>query len=93
MSASSASGAAAASVADASGSSLEGTICAPAGSTNAMPMPAASISSTARAYPVVEVITPPAFLMTTMRAHRRKIVAGTLLAKVWSCPACRASTS
>jgi len=41
-----------------------------------MPNPAASISSTAHPYRVVEVITPPAFLMATMRGHRREIVAG-----------------
>src|SRR5207247_6344423 len=62
-SAASASGAAAASVADASGFSPGGRFCAPAGSTDAM-LTAASISSTARPYRVVEAITPPAFLMT-----------------------------
>jgi len=56
--------AAAASVADASGFSPGGTVCARPGSTDAMPMPAASISSTAGPYRVVEVITPPAFLVT-----------------------------
>src|SRR5207247_8029409 len=53
---------AAASVAAASGFSPGGTVCAPAGSTDAM-LTAASISSTARPYRIVEAITPPACLI------------------------------
>jgi hypothetical protein len=64
MSATSASSAASASVASFAGaaaSSVDGTACAFAG-TAVKPRPAATTSSPAKPYPVLEVITPPACL-------------------------------
>src|SRR5260221_1246745 len=58
MSASSASGAAAVSAAGISGFSPVGTVCACA---DATPKPAASITSIARLYRVLEIMTPPAY--------------------------------
>jgi len=80
ISGSSAASAVSASIAELSGFSVfslsvAGTACAFAG-IEARLKPAASISSTVRPYPVLEIIALPAYPGTKMRAYRRKIVAG-----------------